>query len=247
MYSLNPIPRNVLITPDECTSMFKGNAIDPSVWAASIEIAEERFVRPVLGYAFYEAIATAKNTLVTSGNIASLQSQMTAKNITLSVGQIVNGVEILTAANAAYGTLWAARLARYCFEAVYYVAQIDNYTQFSAQGILKNNPEGSVLGEKAAQSVGVGLNDIKWLTDKQLLDRINPFKASLEQYLCVNIASYPLYDNCNCQGQGSDANSVKSAKRTTPFVDIYDDHDERRNPGAYLYGNGYYSDRREGY
>lgn len=224
MYSLNYIPRNTLITSTECTAIF-GNTVSPEKWNNAIEIAEARFVMPLLGYNLYTDICAAKNVVVTSGNISTLQPFFNAQYpagtgtaVTLAVGNIVNAVELPTM-SAAYQTLWNQYLRRYVYECVYFVALSANYAQFSSQGLLKSNPIGSALADSKTESVGVSLADVKWLEDRSLLDRINPLQTVLEEYLCANKGTYTLYSNSRCE-------CLKS-KRTTSFIlDIYNDDDE---------------------
>lgn len=218
MYAINYINRNVLITSAECQQKF-GNAISPDKWNSAIEIAEARFVIPLLGWNFYNDLISAKNVVVTSGNIDTLQASINAQyppdnTIVLSVGMIVNAVELPTM-SAAYQNLWNMYLWKYVYECVYFIALSSNYAQFTAQGMLKNNPIGAVIGEKNTESVGIGLRDVKYLEDRCLLDRINPLQTVLEQWLCTNKGTYPLYVK--------DCEFLKS-QRTTPFIlDIYED------------------------
>jgi len=225
MYAKTYIQKNVLITAAECQYKF-GEGIAPEKWNAAIEVAEARFVQPLLGYALYVDLCSKKNVTVTSGNIATLQTIFNtqyppANSITLAIGDIVNAVELSTM-TADYQALWNNALWTFVYECVYFCALSKNYAQFSTQGIMKNNPVGSVMGDSHSTSVGVSLNDIKWLEDRQLLDRINPLQAQLELYLCVNAAAIPLYDSeCNCS-EYNPYNKQK-VKRTTSFIDIYPD------------------------
>ena len=225
MYAINYIQKFVLITASECQYKF-GDAISPVKWNSAIEIAEARFVMPLLGYSLYTDMCNAKNIFVTSGNIATLQAFIDAQyspagTITLQPGNIVNAAE-LPSMSAAYQLLWNSNLWKYVYECVYFVALSENYAQFTAQGITKSNPVGSVIGDTHSNSVGVGLRDIKWLEDRSLLDRINPLQTVLEQFICANKGLYPLYDNSRCECQ--------KTKRTTSFLlDIYEDEDDYRH------------------
>jgi hypothetical protein len=225
MYAINYIQRNVLITGSECQYKF-GNAIAMDKWNSAIEIAEARFVMPLLGWNMYNDMCNSKNVLVTSGNITALQAFIDAQyppagSTTLSIGMIVNAVELPTM-SAAYQLLWNQYLWKYVYECVYFIALSSNYAQFTAQGMVKNNPVGSVLGDKSTESVGIGLRDVKYLEDRVLLDRINPLQTVLEQWICTNKSTYPLYDSSRCDCQKS--------KRTTSFLlDIYDEDDDRWN------------------
>lgn len=221
MYSVNYINRNVLITSTECAQKF-GDAIAPNKWNSAIEIAEARFVVPLLGYDMYIDMCNSKNVTVTSGNISTLQAYFDAQyppdgTITLQVGNIVNAVELATM-SAAYQQLWNMYLYKYVYECVFFIALSSNYAQFTSQGILKSNPVGSVLGDNSTASVGIGLKDIKYLEDRCLLDRINPLQTVLEEWLCANKGSYTLYSNSNC-------NCLKSKRTTSFLLDIYDEED----------------------
>ena len=223
MYAVNYIPKNVLITAAECQYKF-GAGIAPEKWNAAIAVAEARFIQPLLGYALYSAMCTAKNIAITSGNIAAYQTIFNtqyppANSIVLQIGNIVNAAELMS---ADYQALWNNALWDYVYECVYLIAMPKNYAQFSAQGMMKNNPVGSVMGDSHSASVGVSLQDIKWLEDRQLLDVINPLQAQLELYLCINAAAIPLYDSeCNCREYNPD--NKEKVKRTTSFIDIYPD------------------------
>lgn len=231
MYALNNIQKNVLITATECQYKF-GKAIAPEKWNAAIEVAEARFIQPLLGYDLYTDICNTKNVEVTTLNIAALQTIFNdqyppANSIVLQVGNIVNAVELLS---TEYQALWNNALWTYVYECVFLIGLPTNYAQFSASGIVKNNPVGSVIGDTHSNSVGVSLNDIKWMEDRALLDRINPLQAQLELYLCMNKADYPLYDSvCNCKDY--DSKNKEKVKRTTSFLDIYPDDCDCDNYG----------------
>lgn len=233
MYNVNLLPRRVLITPAEVINNIPTDevlGIKKVLYA--IEIAEERFVRPALGYDFYEALATQKNTTVTSGNIADLQAKLDAQRAAdavrqpyiLTVGQMLNATEFLT--TAAYLTLWNERLVKFIAECVRFVALPENYAQFTNQGIMKNNPAIAVISDKQNDSASIGLADVKFLMDKWIQDRIEPLQTSLHLFLCKNAANYPLYGNkCDCDKQG-DAIATKKSGFIIPSV--YEEIDERR-------------------
>src|SRR5947207_928971 len=100
MYRLNPLKRNVLITTDEV--IFHAptkQTLDPRTIEQHIIVAEERFIRPALGYDFYQALVVAKNTLVTSSNKSTLETTINdsleegQKQVELTEGQVVNAYE----------------------------------------------------------------------------------------------------------------------------------------------------------
>ena len=238
MYAINPTSKFVLISPDECTAKVSNSALDSKKWQMAIELAEARFVIPLLGYKLYKDICNQKNVIVTNGNIVALQTLFTAQfgtnintnpNVVLKVGQIVNAVELITA-TPSYISLWNEALWNYVFNCVYFIAMTENYAQFSSDGLLKNNPIDSAIGTESAKSVGISLADLRYLNDRWLLDRVNPLQDVCEQYLCANITLYPLYPIQKCEKWGcfnnsSSNNDGELTKRTTTFINIYEDED----------------------
>lgn len=226
MYSINPLPKNVLITPDEVTYMFNRQIIDGNIWKSAIQIAEERFVRPVLGTEFYESLCTEKNVIVTEDNIEALQAlfdaQWGADKRVLVVGQRANAIELdtVTAANV---TLWNDYLWKFIYEAVYFTALPEVYAQFSDAGVVKNNPSPTFIdGSAQGTSAGIGLNDLKYLKDDVLLQRISVMQDALDRFLCENSASYPLYPKKN---HVWDEHGHNHSSRKTGFILMYDDCD----------------------
>lgn len=208
MYSLNLLDRNVLITADEVVKKVNVSSIDPHKFLAAIEIAEERFIRPLLGSELYEDIIAVKNVVVTDANKATLQANITLKDgngiYQLQNGDIVNALELLS---SNYQQLWKERLWKLTAECVFMVALPENYAQFASAGIIKNNPNPSFMesGSKG-QSSGVDLKDIKYLTDKAMIERVEPLKIALQDYLVRNARLFPLYpaqkvEECKQQGR----------------------------------------------
>lgn len=227
MYSLNLLDRNVLITADEVIKKVNVTAIDPHLFLSAIEIAEERFVRPLLGSDLYEDMIDQKNVVVDAGNKAGLQAHIVLRDknsiYQLQDGDIVNAWELLDDP-IEYQALWKERLWKFVAECVYFIALPENYAQFTTQGMVKNNPVGSVIGEKSSGSVGIDLKDIKYLNDKQLLERINPLQHSLEEYLCKNISKFPKYPSSKCQS--CDTEGKKEVRTTSWVTGMYDSRDE---------------------
>ncbi|NCX93149.1 MAG: hypothetical protein EBX40_00520 [Gammaproteobacteria bacterium] len=225
MYSLNTLDRFVLISPDEVVKRVNfGGVIDPHVWLNAIEIAEERFIRPTLGYEFYEALIAEKNTTVTSGNLATLQAFFNDRDITLVVGDIVNALELFS--TASYATLWKERLWKYTAECVYAVALPEKYVQFTESGIVKNNPAPAFIGtDSKGDAVGADLKDLKYLVDVQITQRLEPLRKSLIDFLCRNKAGYPLWDSTGYCGD----NKPAPGRIGTFITGIYNDRkpDER--------------------
>jgi len=240
MLGINPISRNVLITPDECTAKLENGSIDSKKWVACIEVAEAKFVLPILGWNMYQDICAQKNVAVTSGNIVALQVTFTAQfgtdpvtslpNVILTEGMVVNGPELISA-TPAYATLWNQALWNFVYQCVHALALPGNYAQFTSSGIQKSNPLDSAIGSTAAANVGISLKDLQFLMDNQLLDRINTAQNYLEWWICANSTLFPLYPICNCEkykpvtrGGGSGLTPA----RPTTFVNIYEDDDRRR-------------------
>ena len=64
MYRVNDLPRRVLITPDEVIAMGPtANSVDPRNILLAIQIAEDRFVRPVICKTLYNDFRNKKNRL----------------------------------------------------------------------------------------------------------------------------------------------------------------------------------------
>lgn len=241
MYAVLPysISRPTLITPDECTAKLPNASLDSAKWKAAIELAEIRYVEPILGWNLYTDICTNKNALVTSGNIVALQAIFTAQfgyepdgttpKVVIAVGQTVNSIDLVTV-SAAYKNLWNNALWNYVFNCVYLVAIVENYAQFTSSGVQKANPLDSAIGTTSAANVGISLNDLRFLNDKLLLDRVNPLQDYLEKWICVNITQLPLYPVCKCQDRW-EMKGGEIVSRTTQFINIYEDEDNNWHKG----------------
>lgn len=237
MYAINPTSRNTLITPDECTAKMANTALDSKKWAACIEVAETKYVLPVLGWAFYNDLCDKKNVVVTSSNIAALQAIFTAQfgtqidgttpQVILTEGMIVNSPN-LASMTTVYTTLWNQALWNFVFNCVYLVALPENYAQFSNSGVQKSNPLDSAIGEASAKSVGITLNDLKFLDNNKLLDRVNPSQTYLEWFLCANKGDYPLLPSDTCEKYSTtntDGTNGLTPARPSTFINIYEDDD----------------------
>lgn len=224
MYRLNLTYRNVLITADEVIARTPtSHTIDPDKVQHAIEIAEERFIVPLLGANFYDALAEEKNKHVTADNKTALQAQINAafagsEPYELQEGDIVNAAEFLTEANR---KLWNGHLWKLVAECVRFTAIPEAYAQFTSSGIMKpNTSAGSIGMSEAGKGVGVDLRDAKWLVDKWLQDRIDPLIEALKRFICRNKGSYPLYTQ-PCAGCGDGASN--DSRKTGWVLDIYDD------------------------
>lgn len=219
MYRLNPLQRNVLISVDEV--MFHAptrHAMDPRTIQQSIIIAEERFILPVMGRAFYNAFAAAKNVLITSGNIVANQALITASgsNYTLVAGDRVNAMEYLSADNI---LLWKEILWKLTAECVMFCAMPENFVVFAAEGVIHPNPPASAMTTSGV--VTPDLRAVKWAMDKKLQDRIDPLVESFKSYLCDNRGLYGLWDAAGCPS----CNDNTGHTRKTAWINVYDDNE----------------------
>lgn len=242
MYRVNQLPRKVLIVSDEVIAWAPtaGNAEVGNIEKA-IQIAEERFVKPLICKDLYNEFRTQKNVAVTDINKEYLESLFSAGTI-LEVGKLVNSIEFC---DAWYQSLWTEHLWKLLAECVIYVASPTNWSKYSAAGEMINNPK-SISADNGSGGNSVDLADMKWKMDKLLMDRIDPLIASTQEYLFDNRGSFPKY---NCRdfsnlcgdnvGNTSVNNSGISFQRKTPWVHgLYDKIDRRRrNDGEH--GHGY--------
>jgi len=221
MYRLNPFTRSVLITTDEVIHHAgQTHTLDPRRIQDSIIVAEERFIRQFIGFDFYEILRAAKNTVVTSGNISSLQTAINAtltNPITLVEGQIVNAREFLSGANL---LLWDEYLWKILAECVMFLAFPENYTDFTSQGIVHNNP--TAVGFDGAKTQTPELKAIQWQMDKKLMERIDPLLSQMHAWICykrkTDASIYPLYTKeCDCEEDG-----ISVSRKTNFILDIYE-------------------------
>lgn len=239
MYKLNTLQRNVLITTDEV--VFHGpteQAIDARMIENSIIIAEERFIRPAIGFEFYEALVDEKNLTITSGNKAVQQTLIDAyyaakpkatKPKELEAGDVINASEYMSPDNKA---LWNYILWKLASECVLLIALPEGFVQMSSQGAIhKQSTSGPMSGEGI---VTPELRSMKWVMDKKLMDRIDPLRESMHQWLCrqkkADSSKYPDYKKyCDC-----DSNGVAFKRKSDIVLGIYDDprgdYLDRRDP-----------------
>lgn len=234
MYKVNLLPRKVLIVSDEVIAMGP-TANDPDIGniEKAIQIAEERFVKPLICKDLYNDFKTQKNVAVTDINKEYLESLFPTGTI-LNVGALVNAIEFC---DTWYQTLWTEHLWKLLAECVIYVASPTNWSKYSSSGEMINNPK-SISADSGSGSNSVDLADIKWKMDKLLMDRIDPLIASTQEFLFDNRSSFPKY-NCrdfsNCCGDnvGSNSsvsnNSGISFQRKTAWVHGLYDRRRRRD------------------
>lgn len=225
MYRLNPLLRNVLITADEVVFHAPTKqTIDVRLIEQSIIIAEERFIRPLLGYGFYTALCNSKNLLITGANKAAqeilINDSLTEGSpaVVLAEGMLVNSYKYLTLHNQA---LWTEQLWKLIAECVMLVATPEGFIQFGSVGAHHNQ---SAAGPMSGEGVVTpDLRSMKWMMDKKMMDRISPLLESLHNWFCYwrkeDRTRYSLYTAaCECDHDGT------AFKRKTDIVTgVYDD------------------------
>lgn len=223
MIGVNPLRTKVLITTDEVFFHAPTDqSCDPRIILQCIIIAERRFVKPILGSTAYGTLVTKKNTLVTSINKVSLQTDVNAgraadrAEIILNAGDYVNSDTYL---NAAQLSLWQDHLHKITAECVWFAALPVNRARFNSAGVMKNNPE-TITDNRS--SVTVDLADLRHLMDKGLNERISPLIEDMHKYLCE--VSYPDYDrDCGCNTKGT-----AYKKSSGVLFGLYDDDKPKR-------------------
>lgn len=237
MYQINKQSRNVLITPAEVIKQASVmEKVDQRIIEQSIMVAEERFVRPALGYNYYKALCDSKNLVITSGNKVAQQvlydTAYPDKKYELKVGDISNAVEYMSEDDAA---LWNYILWKLCAESVVFMALSAGYVQLGAAGAMHTSPTPGGLTGAATNTPE--LRSVKWRMDKILMDIIDPLTESMHLWLCkqkdADSELYPDYKkHCDCDAKGT------SIKRKTNFITgLYDDSDRNyldyRDPNVF--------------
>lgn len=219
MYNLNTLMRNVLITPKEVLFHAQTkHSIDTRMIEQNIIVAEERFVRPELGFNLYDDIITEKNNTVDVSNKASLQALITTEEDLLEIGQVVNAYEFLS---TAYLRLWKQHLWKIVAECVMVVSLPEGYIQFGSEGTMHTVPPAGLM--VTSGFVTPLSRDLKWALDKKVQDRVAPLLQSMHNFLCKFKADYALYDkDCPCE---KDVEG-KQIKKTDLILSIYDDVDD---------------------
>lgn len=229
MYRINPLMRNVLITADEV--LFHAptkQTIDPRKIEHSIIIAEERFIRPALGYEYYTALCDGKNLTITALNIVAQQALINAslpegaQEVTLVEGDVINSMSYLAADNLA---LWKQHLWKLTAECVMLIAMPEGYVQFGSEGAVFNQPPGGPMSDRGS-IVTPDLPSMKFAMNKKLQDRIDPLREALHQWLCkqqkADSTKYTLYTkHCDCNVDG-----IAYKRKTDIVLGIYDDEDD---------------------
>lgn len=219
MKFLSDLTRKTLITPAEVVKVIgKAAGIDNTLFRNNIIIAEERFVRAFLGFDFYKSLVDRKTIEITSSNKDTLQTAIREDwpqaNITLKIGDFVSDESALTADDR---TLWRQYLWQLAAECVYFVSFPENYTAFTSSGIVHGNPKMDSISGNGKDGYTPELSTIKFQLDKINEGRIRPLADAMHEFLCKNIAKYPMYkQDCNCNKNG-----ITGAGPT--FINIYGD------------------------
>jgi hypothetical protein len=222
MYKVNLLPRKVLITPDEVISQGPTDANpDPRVILQAIQIAEDRFVKPAIGKDLYNDFRDKKNVVVTTINKTNLESAFN-NGAVLSNGEMVNAIELVD--NAWYIQLWNEYLWKLTAECVIYIASPVNYSKFTASGEVNNNPQVMAIQTEGSGSSSVSLRSMQWKLDQILMNRIDPLKAAMHEWLCDNRGYFPLY-NRSCK-QNEDGISYQ---RKSGWIHMYDNDSGSKN------------------
>ena len=223
MYTVNPLMRNTLITFEEV--MFHAptkHTVDRRMIDSSIIVAEERFIRNELGSDFYDQLVNSKNTVVTSGNLATLQIKVNENvdpenAIVLKEGDIVNAFEQMSASNQ---TLWKQHLWKIVAECLMVSALPEGFIQFSSEGAFHSVPPAGLMVTSGL--VTPLTSSVKWQMDKKIQERVGPLFNSLNLFLCKNKETYPLY-----KGICADCNdNTRNTKWSGICTNLYDDDDD---------------------
>lgn len=229
MYRLNPLPRKVLITTDEVIRMSPvAENPSPGNLEQAIIIAEERFVKKLMCKDFYYAFRDKKNVLVDDDNKAELTTKVnegnTGQAIVLKNDMMINAIELVD--DNHFKEWWYEFGWKITAECVLYIATPTNYSRYTSQGQMQNNPQMlGGLGNQGSGSASVTLKDIQWTMDKILMDRIDPLIEASHEWLCEadNKQHFEKYNckPCPCAG---DKNAGVSYQRKTGYVHgIYDE------------------------
>lgn len=223
MYGVNPLRRKVLITTDEVVFHAPtNNDVDIRSILQSIIIAEERFIRPMLGSGLYEKLADAKNVMVDSLNLTNMTTLVNEDRpadreiITLVAGDYVNSDDYL---DTKQKDLWQKHLHKIVAECVFFCALPVNRTRFGKTGVTQENPKSQVGTGGAAT---IDLKDLKHLMDRTLQDRISPLMEAMHVFMCTT--SFPGYTrDCGC-----DSNGIPYKKKSDIVLSMYEDDQDCR-------------------
>lgn len=210
--------RNVLITAQEV--LFHAptkQAVDMRPIEQSIIVAEERFIRPKLGYDLYESLCAEKNKVVVEADLAELKTK--TGNPELKVGDLVNSFEFLSAPRQ---ELWKQHLWKIVAECVMISAYPEGFVQFGAEGAFHNSPPAGLMVTSGL--ITPLLSSMKWAIDKKVNERLEPLLESMHLYICRNLSSFGNYIKAcpDCNG-----NTGKSYTGGIA-LGLYDDDEDGR-------------------
>ena len=225
MYRINYTGDNVLLTYDEVLKKIAADqAVDERIVIANIELAEKRFIVPVIGDAMYDDFCNQKNVTVTNVNQADLIAKINGQpnppkkpvtTTTLPIGAVVNAIEFVN--NTNYVTLWNKGLWKWAAEAVDASCIIPNWARQTGQGVMNNSPKSILENGKDASSVDRKGVELK-LADA-IENRVNPMQSRVVAYVCANVANYTLFKKCNCRCDEDGVNA--DMKGGMIFPDVY--------------------------
>lgn len=218
MYKVLKTSSRTLITVDEVIYAAPTmDNVDERFINTSIQIAEARFAKPSLCSDLYYDFRDKKNQVVTTINKSFLES-LFPSGTTLNEGEIVNSIDFVS--NTWYVELWNEILWKVIAEAVTYIAEPVNFSRFTSQGEMQNNPKNPL---ESQQSATVNLDTIEWKTNKLLQDRIDPLRAVLDEWLFNNRVHFPLA-NCKNWGVSRTPNGVSMQRKTAWVFGVYDNN-----------------------
>lgn len=220
MYRVLTSPSKTLICTDEVIALAPmDEKVDPRFIVTSIQIAEERFIKPAVCADLYYSFRSLKNVIVTDINIAYLQTLFPVDAPALTNGQIVNSIDLVD--DYGYKELWNEFLWQLCAECVMYIASPVNYSRYGNSGEQELNPK--IIAAEAQGSGSVDLAKMKWKLDQLMQNRIDPMIAAMQEWMYKNEGSFPYY-NCRKRSYGSRTPDGVSIERKTAWVhNIYDD------------------------
>lgn len=159
------------------TAAFDSTKVDPFV-----QVAELRFIRPVLCADLYNDMIAKKNTIDCAyTKSGSVLSTTTAKFPTMP----------------AYEALWVQFLYSLCADAVYYCSVPNMVISTGSSGLYLNDTEGGKnAGEKNAK-----------LIMDNVLKGIESLQGAMIEYICANKTDFPLFpasEKCPCSDECGD-------------------------------------------
>ena len=217
MYKIQPINKKTLIVLDEVVAATPiDNDVPVKHLQTSIQIAEAR-IKAEMCTDLYNDLREKKNKVVTIINQSYIQSLFPSDAV-IEVGDIANAIEFVD--DEWYVELWYEHLWKLLAEMTVYVASPMNFSRFTSQGEMHNNPR-QIMNEGSG-SATVELETMKWKMDKWNQDRISPLIASMNEYLYINRGYFPKV-NCKDWYNSREPNGVSIQRKTAWITNIYKD------------------------